>query len=204
MVFNPCRSKDFLPTKSLQGSEIGLVESANLLGLSITSNLSWDNNTKLIIKKCYEKLWIMKRLKNLGARRSDLLEVYVKQIRCHAEYAVPVWNASLTGLNAAKIERIQKSALYIILGEEYGSYSRALRTLNLEKLSVRREQLCLKFALKCEKSPKFSQWFKPNIKLRQTRLKPLKYCEVHSKTQRFYRSPIAYFIRLLNQHYMKS
>ena len=203
MVFNPCRSKDFLPLKGIEDSEIGMVESAKLLGLSITSNLSWDDNTKLICKKSYEKMWVLKRLKNLGASRSDLLEVYFKQIRCHAEYAVPVWNGSLTGLNAAKIERIQKSALYIILGDEYSSYSKALRTLSLEKLAVRRKELCLKFALKCEKDPKFSVWFKPNTKGRQTRQLKSKYCEVFSKTERFYRSPMAYLTRILNEHYMK-
>ena len=203
MVFNPCRTKDFLPMKELEGSEIEMVESAKLLGLSITSNLSWDENTKLINKKCYEKMWILKRLKNLGASRSDLLEVYLKQIRCHAEYGVPVWNSSVTGLNAAKIERIQKSALYIILGEDYISYSKALKTLNLERLAVRRKDLCLKFALKCEKDPKFSLWFKPNIKLKRTRKQQRKYCEVFNRTERFYKSPIAYLTRLLNQHYMK-
>ena len=71
-------------------------------------------------KKSYEKMWVIKCLKNLGASRSDLLEVYFKQIRCHAEYAVPVWNGSLTGLNAAKIERSR--SLHFILSLEMSTH----------------------------------------------------------------------------------
>ena len=67
-------------------------------------------------------------------------------------------------MNAAKIERVRKSALYIILGEDYKSYSKVLRTLGLEKFAVIRKELSLKFALKCEKDPKFSGWSKPNTK----------------------------------------
>ena len=67
MMFNPCTSKDFLPTKTLDGAEIELVESTKLLGINLNSSLSWDDNTKLINKKCFEKMWMLKRLKKLGA-----------------------------------------------------------------------------------------------------------------------------------------
>ena len=154
MLFNPCKSRDFLPSKTVNGVDIELVESSKLLGVNINSSLSWDDNTKLITKKCYEKMWMLKRLKKLGANQDDLLQVYFKQIRCLAEYAVPVWNSSLTGVNSAKIERIQKSAAHIILGDAYTSYSKALDTLGLQRLAHRRKILCLKFALKCEKDPK--------------------------------------------------
>ena len=203
MMFNPCTSKDFLPSKTLDGAEIELVESTKLLGINLNSSLSWDDNTKLINKKCFEKMWMLKRLKKLGANQEDLLQVYLKQIRCLAEYAVPVWSSSLTGVNSAKIERIQKSATRIILGDAYTSYSRALETLGIQRLANRRKLLCLKFALKCEKDPKFSKWFKLNTKNRNTRQKPTKYCEVYSHTERFYRSPIAYLTRLLNEYYLK-
>ena len=203
ILFNPCRSKDFLPNKSLQGSDIKTVESVKLLGVTITSNFSWDENTKLIAKKCYERMWILKRLKNLGANKHDLLEVYVKQIRCIAEYAVPAWNSFLTGRNAIRLERIQKTALHIIMGNEYNSYTRALNTMSLQRLTDRRKKLCLNFALKCEKNPKFSNWFKLNLKYRKSRHQQPKYCEVYTRTERFYKSPIAYLTRLLNEHYRK-
>ena len=68
-----------------------------------------------------------------------LLDVFYKQIRSIAEFAVPVWNSSLAGEDVAKIERLQKIALHIILGDDYRSYTSALKTFGLEKLSVRRK-----------------------------------------------------------------
>ena len=87
------------------------------------------------------------------------MDVYYKQIRSIAEFAAPVWNSALTGLDIAKLERIQKTALHVILSNDYRSYSSALRTLGVQKLSERRRQICLNFAKKAEKHPKFSKWF---------------------------------------------
>ena len=38
------------------------------------------------------------------------------------------------------LERVQKSAMKVILQEDYGSYNQALKRLELEDLSVRREE----------------------------------------------------------------
>ena len=66
-------------------------------------------------------MWVLRRLKKLGASQADLIEVYSKQIRSLAEFAVPVWNSSLTGEDVVKLERLQKIAFHIILGEDYRS-----------------------------------------------------------------------------------
>ena len=41
----------------------------------------------------------------------------------------------------------------------YGCEGMAVKTLDIEKLSDRRTKLCLNFAKKCEKHPKYSKWF---------------------------------------------
>ena len=168
----------------------------------VASNLSWSPNTEYLVGRCYKKLWVIRRLKKLGATKSDLLEVYCKQIRSIAEYAVPAWNSSLTGEVIIKIERLQKIACNIILGENYESYSSALKNLGLEKLSVRRRKICLKFAIKAQKHEKFSKWFKPTPSV-ITRTRKPKFCDVVCKTVRFEKSPLSYLTRILNQHYKK-
>ena len=203
MLFNTCKNKDFMPDFELGSKKLDLVEKAKLLGVVVSSDLSWEENTAYIVKRCNQKIWIIKRLKKLGARISDLLDVYCKQVRCIAEYAVPVWNSALTGIQVNQIERIQKTAFHVILGNNYTSYSKALKLLGMPKLSDRRRQLCLKFARKCEKHPKFSKWFIPNKKKFNTRLKPTKYEEVFALTQRFEKSPLSYLTNVLNQHYLK-
>ena len=102
------------------------------------------------------------------------------------------------------VERVQKSALSIILGLKYRSYESALNKLNLETLSARRIRLCEKFAIKAQKHPKFTKWFKPNNKKSITRSKEPKFCEVYYRTERFRKSPISYLTRILNSQWKPS
>ena len=85
-------------------------------------------------KRAYNRLWIVKRLKSLGASLNDLVEVYTKQIRSILEFGVPVWNSSLTKEESYEIERVQKAFLHIVLGSEYFNYENALTISDLEKL----------------------------------------------------------------------
>ena len=97
--------------------------------------------------KAFNRLWMIRRLKPLGATTEELIEVYQTQIRCILKFAVAAWNSGLTKAQVNQLERVQKCALAIILQEDYSSYSRALSTSNLESLQVRRHALCLKFVL---------------------------------------------------------
>ena len=203
MVFNPCHSKDFLPLFEVESRPVELVEQTKLLGVIVSSNLSWAANTEYIIKRCNKKIWVLRRLKKLGADNVDLLEVYFKQIRSILEFAVPVWNSSLTGEDTAKLERVQKTVLHIILGHKYNSYSSALKLTGLQKLSERRRKICLSFAKKSVKHEKFSKWFKLNTKQTGTRQNQTKYCETARRTERFENSPLSYLTNLLNKQYSK-
>ena len=197
MLFNPCSSKDFMPEIKINNTRIDLVEKIKLLGVVVTSDLSWAANTQYIVDRCNSKIWMLRRLKKLGALRDDLLEVYFKQIRSIAEFAAPVWNSSLTGDDIGSIERLQKTVLHIVLGDQYKSYNSALKITGLSRLSERRKKLCIKFAKKGQKNPKFSNWFKLNPKINR-RVKQPRFCPVVSKKQRFQNSPISYLTSLLN------
>ena len=62
---------------------------------------------------------ILRRLKKLGAKNSDLVDVFIKQIRCILELAVPAWQGSLSQAEKLDLERVQKAACHIILGDSY-------------------------------------------------------------------------------------
>ena len=199
MLFNPCTSVDFMPNFQLGGHELELVEEMRLLGLVITSDMKWAANTEYIVKRAYKKLWVMRRLKELGANRDELVDIFVKQVRSILELAVPAWHGALKQADTMEIERVQKAALHIVLGPQYISYRNALKTLNLTSLDSRREKLCLKFANKAVKDPKHSQWFKLNTMEVNTRQEKLKYCTVIANKDRYKTSPISYLTTLLNQ-----
>ena len=101
------------------------------------------------------------------------------------------------------IERVQKSAFHIILGNSYQSYENALELLGMETLNLRRRRLTYKFALRSEKNEKFKSWFKPAKKTLNTRTTINKYCDVKANHKRFMNSPIPYLTRLLNWHHNK-
>ena len=144
----------------------------------------------------------------MGVENSKLLDVYNKQCRSVLELAVPAWAPGLTGKEIKQLERVQKTALAIVLGDNYRSYKLALQKLGVQSLEVRRKEICLTFGKRALKSEKFSEWFcyndepKPNVNTRYAenkvvqKLKPVK-----TRTRRYRRSPIPYLTKLLNDDF---
>ena len=110
------------------------------------------------------------------------------------------WNSGLTKAQINQIERVQKCALAIILEEHYVDYNNALETLEIESLSDRRTDLCLKFATKSLKHNKYSDWFCSSEKTVNTRIVKQNLKPVHYRLERFNKSPLSYLTRLLNSN----
>ena len=84
--------------------------------------------------------------------KSFMVDVYIKECRSLLEQGVPIWNKALTQNQISAIERVQKTALYLILDRHYVNYEVACTITGLEPLELRREQLCLNWARKNLKS----------------------------------------------------
>ena len=199
MLFNPTKKYDFDPKLNILGSDIHPVAEHKILGLVIRDDLSWKSNTKLMTKKAYSRLWMIRRLKLNGASLDDLLDVYEKQIRSVLEFGTPVWNSGLTKGEVVDIERVQRVFLHIALGSNYGDYSLAMAQTGLESLEERRTKLCIKFALKASKNPKHRHWFEvtdPNSRTRRKNKTTFK--APFFRLERFKKSPVVYLTNLLN------
>ena len=98
-----------------------------------------------------------------------------------------VWSSSLTLGEQNDLERIQKVALRIILGENYISYDHALYLTNLTTLKARRLLLSKRFAVKCTKNER-------NVLTRNTE----KYVVTKARTNRLATSAIPTMQRQLN------
>ena len=125
--------------------------------------------------------------------------MYCKLIRCHLEFAAPVWQGAITRNERVDIERVQRCALRIILGDEYQCYENALKVVGLDDLEKRRVKLFLNFALKASRNDKHQHWFQRNSKTRNTRSKT-KFCSMFARHARFERSPVLYLTQLLNDY----
>ena len=148
MLFNTSHKNDFSPELEIDGVVLEVVEKMKLLGVMLTSDLKWRENTEFITKKAYKRLWLIKRLKQLGASTASLVDMYTKHVRSVVEFAAVVWNSSLTQEDTCSIERVQKCAFAVILGSRYYSYEAACTSISMETLATRREKLSLKFAKK--------------------------------------------------------
>ena len=143
---------------------------------------------------------IVRKVASFGASKDDLKTIYILFVRSLLEQSATVWHSSLTEENRDDLERVQKSATKIILGDQYIDYEKSLIRLEMESLETRRENLCLNFALKCIKNPKTSKMFPENTKIHQMETRNTeKYLVQHAHTERLRKSSIIYMQNLLNR-----
>ena len=67
-----------------------------------------------------------------------------------------------------------------MLGTNYNGYENSLLKLEMENLSDRRKNLCLKFAQKCVKNPKTAHMFSKNVKKHNMELRMPEYFKVQT------------------------
>ena len=139
-----------------------IVSETKLLGVIVNSNLTWDANTKQLVKKANARMRILHKLVSFSVPREDLLNIYILYIRSILEQSCQVWNSSLTLENTQNLERIQKNALKIILQDSYPDYSNALCISGLKSLVERRNELCVRFAKSCVKNELLKSMFPLN------------------------------------------
>ena len=113
-----------------------------------------------------------------------------------------MWHSGLTEENAADLERVQKTAVKIILKNKYIGYKKSLVKLDMETLHERRNHLSLNFAMKSTKNKKMKYMFPLNIKshIMKTR-NPEKFQVQHAKTERLRNSAIISMQNSLNEHH---
>ena len=89
MLFNRAKHYDFIPELCLsEEAKLEVVESMKLVGYQISSDLTTKANTKYIVGRAWKRMWIIRRLKSLGACEADLLNVLRCQVLRVLQFAV--------------------------------------------------------------------------------------------------------------------
>ena len=171
-----------------------------MLGTIITDDLRWDENTAHIVKKANGRMELLRKVASFGTSIAELKNIYILFVRSQLEHSATVWHSSLTEDKRNDLERVQKSALKIILGEKYKSYDQALNVLDIETLDERRGGLCLKFAVKSSKHEKTSKMFPINIKKHDMDTRnPEKVKVQFSRTERLKNCSVIFMQNALNK-----
>ena len=65
---------------------------AKLLGVTISSDLTWNKHVENIVAKAGKRVYMLYQLKRAEIGQHDLVTIYVSVIRPVLEYACPVCN----------------------------------------------------------------------------------------------------------------
>ena len=133
------------PPLEVDGNELPVTDCAKILGVTISSDLKWNNHIVDCIKKANKRLYFIVLLKRARVPLNDIVNFYCTTIRPVLEYCAPVFHHALPAYLNEDIERIQKRALSII--SPAMSYRECLDSLGLPTLYDRRNGLCRQFYL---------------------------------------------------------
>ena len=110
MLVNPKHNSPQLPTlTSSTPHNINQIENANFLGLTISSNLSWNHHIHLIINKIRPGLASLHKLKNT-VKSKTLLQIYFSLIHSHLNYGILIWGDA-PHTHTTKLLKLQKKIL---------------------------------------------------------------------------------------------
>ena len=193
------RNKQFTTNLHLNNEPIDIINEARLLGLYLSNDLKWNLNTKKIVQKGNIAMKNLHTASKFTSSIKDLKAIYFSKVRSNLEYACTIWHSGLSKKNCNDIERLQRSAVKVILKDRYSTYKKALKDLRIDSLEKRREKLCLSFAKKCLKNQKMKELFPLNkSKHTMKTRKGVKYHVNKAKSERYKKSPLVYMQNLLN------
>ena len=198
MIFNQSVNYQFSTRLFIEETLLEIINETKLLGLQLSSDLSWTKNTNILVRKSYARLTILRKLYSFNIPVKDLVIIYISYIRSLLEQSCVVWHSSLTQADSDKLERVQKVSLRIILKDSYECYEQALIRTELETLKDRRTKLCLKFAKSSAKNTFTADMFPEKEQHLHDVRNREKYDIQFARTWRLYQSAIPYMQRLLN------
>ena len=148
-----------------------MIYSLKLVGLVITSDMSWQAHVSYTITRVNKVLWQLSRFKQLGASTEKLIVFYTVKIRTILMFGAACFHSALTSDQSDRLELQQKRSLDIILGKKYRNYENERTIVNLQSLRSSKESVCLKWAVKSTAKPQHSHLFPLNHSTIPTRHK---------------------------------
>ena len=182
----------------LDDKPLPVVDSAKVLGVIVSNDLKWNKYIHSIVTKASKRLFFLSRLRANQISQTDMLTAYTNYIRPVVEYAAPIWHCGLSTILTKGVERIQKRAVRIILGNHDLTYDEALRRLNLQRLSTHRTELFAIFASSVERNPRTSYLLTQRDDTGYALRRVARYVKPRCRTVRFQRSPLLSIIDFLN------
>ena len=202
MVFNHTKKFAFPPEFSLgESGTLQVKQTLKILGIMIQDDLKWGSQVDRMVAKASKKIWLLRRMHQLGVDKATMAVYWQSEGLVHLEYGSAIWSGGLSLAQQRDLSRVQRRAVaamvgYSTRGEEYAA---TCRQLGLEPdLAARRRRLATTFARRTATASRHQDLFTRQPHLHNTR-HGRTWQEPTSRTRRHYSSPLPYLTRLLNQ-----
>ncbi len=134
---------------TVDGKDIERVDHVKLLGVTVSSNLTWNMHGDNLTAKAVKMLYMLYQLKRAGLSKEDRTRIYLRVVRPTLEYACPVWHTGLPKYLLDGLEMIRKRALRSIYPGYH--YEDILRVTGLQTQAQRRDHLYQEYFNKLKK-----------------------------------------------------
>ena len=151
-----------------------------------------------MVKKASKKIWMLKRMKQLGLDEATLVHFWIMEGRCHLETATAVWSGGITVQQSRDLERVQRRALATITSWDQ-DYPGLCARLGIQLLSERRCKLSLTFAKRTISKSRHKDIFVKLENPPQTRNGTKLWKDPKCRTRRHFMSAAPYLTRLRNE-----
>ena len=78
--------RNTVPRLTIDGNEIDYVQHAKLLGVTISSDITWNKHVENIVAKAWKRVYMLYQLKRAGIEQRDLVTIYISVIIPVLEY----------------------------------------------------------------------------------------------------------------------
>ena len=126
------RKKEALLPLEINGSAVEQVQSFKFLGTVLSEDLSWEDNTTSIIKRCQQRLHFLRQLKKFHLPQKIMAQFYRAVIESILCFSITVWYGNTTAKEKHQLEHIVKTASKIS-GCEFPSVASLHNARSLKK-----------------------------------------------------------------------
>jgi hypothetical protein len=189
----------------ISGVTIPKVTIMKILGIYFQNNLKWDSQVEEMIVKATKRIFMFRRLRQLGFDVNELKLAYTSLIRPILEYCCCTWGPSLNKSLTLKLAKVEKRCLSSILGKSVPTkhYVKTLASLELESLETRRLLLLKRFGLGVLRSERFRH-FLPIFIPQQRRLRKDRLFHLSPSIDRYANTTFPTIIRLFNDEFAEN
>ncbi len=110
------QSREHTPI-SIDKTPVERVNSFQFLCVHITEDLTWSNHTDAVLKKTYQCLFFLRRLRKFGMSPSILRSFYTCTVESILTGCITAWFGNSTAGNCKALQRVVRTARHIVGGE---------------------------------------------------------------------------------------